>query len=262
MKRFLALTVVLAAGVGVRAGVVSIVSSNGVGFVGVAVPAQSGVNLLSVPFEQCLSNGVPGVLRDLVATNGLVSHASDPALADQLIVLTAGGVYFYFWHKTGTGWETNITTLIDGSGTNSVSPEPAASFDVARGTGFWLKRPGTPPAATLFMKGQVPVESVALSLPGNTNFTLIGLGALTATNLNSVAACWPDRFDGPGNHDSDKLLVVTNANGAYMTYYYYGDESKWVDEDGGDPAITITPGMGFWYLRRKTSNLSFTPVVP
>jgi hypothetical protein len=272
MKKLLMLTAVLAAAVAVRAEVTPIDGENGVGFVDVSVPTAAGaIKVASIPFEACLGSGVSGVLSDLVSTNGMKSHGSDPGQADQLVVLTTNAagqaVYYYYWHKTGFGWETNNTIRLGsgGPGTEQVErPEAASAFQMARGLGFWLKRASGASGDKLYVKGQIATNSVPVMLVGGTNFTLIGLGALTETNLNQVAAStWANRYYG-GVGNMDKLLVVTNnANGSYIQYIYLSSAGKWVDVDrvDGEPQVAIQPGEGFWYLRRATSDLEFKPVV-
>jgi hypothetical protein len=267
MKKLLMLTAVIAAAVAVRAQVTPINSENGVGFVDVTVPTTAtGLKILSVPFEACLGSGAAGVLSDLVSTNGMKS-ASTPADADQLVVLTTNAagqaVYYYYWHKTGIGWETNNTIRLGEEDPEVERPEAATNFRVARGLGFWLKRASGATGTKLYVKGQIATTSVPIMLDGGTNFTLIGLGALTPTNLNQVAAdTWADRYYG-GAGNMDKLLVVTNANGSYVQYIYLSSAGKWVDVDqpDGEPQVAIQPGEGFWYLRRKASDLEFKPVV-
>jgi hypothetical protein len=263
MKKLLILTAVIAAAVAVRAEVTPIEGENGVGFIQVTIPEGASQKILSVPFEACLVGGA-GMLSDVISTNGMKA-AGNPADADQIVVLTTNGtgpVYYYYWNKTGTGWETNHTVQLGGGETNIV-PVVAASYPVARGLGFWLKRPTDATGTTLYMKGQIPTSSVSVTVMGGTNLTLIGLGALAVTNLNDVAAAnWGTRYDSGTSAGADKLLVVTNANGAYATYYYYTAQTKWVDKLGNAPAVTIEPGAGFWYLRRDATDLTFKPVVP
>jgi len=266
MKKFLMLTVALAAAGLVRAQITPIDSTNSVGFISVPVTATGGgLDIIAVPFEGCL--GSLGMLSDLVSTNGLV--CSDTAgTADQLIVLTtnaAGPIYYYYWAKAGTGWETNKTTVLGGTTTNVVSPA-ATNFSIARGMGFWIKRVGTVPEGltNLYMKGQIPISSQAIELRGNTNLTLISLGNLDPIALNDATINWGTRYPGNGFAEMDKLLVVTNANGAYVEYFYHtNDGGKWYTHS---PLAQVTvinnPGYGFWYVRRSTNNLTFTPVVP
>jgi hypothetical protein len=268
MKKLLMLTAVIAAAIAVRAEVTPIDGENGVGFVDVTVPTTAtGIKVLSVPFEACLGSGAAGVLSDLVSTNGMKS-ASTPADADQLVVLTTNAagqaVYYYYWHKTGIGWETNNTVRLGTGVPQEEKPEAATNFRVARGLGFWLKRASGASGDKLYVKGQIATTSVPIMLDGGTNFTLIGLGALTTTNLNQVAAAnWGSRYDGGGAGNMDKLLVVTNANGSYIQYIYLSSANKWVDTDrvDGEPQVAIQPGEGFWYQRRATSDLEFKPVV-
>jgi hypothetical protein len=267
MKKLLMLTAVIAAAIAVRAEVTPIDGENGVGFVDVTVPTtENGIKVLSVPFEACLGSGAAGVLSHLVSTNGMKSAASNPADADQLVVLTTNAnglaVYYYYWHKTGFGWETNNTVRLGTGVPQEERPEPASAFKVSRGLGFWLKRASGASGDKLYVKGQVPTSSVPVTVMGGTNFTLIGLGALTTTNLNQVSASeWGTRYDGLTD-GSDTLLVVTNANGSYITYTYWGEPANaWLDTKGNAPTVPILPGEGFWFLRRGAANLTFTPVV-
>jgi hypothetical protein len=103
---------------------------------------------------------------------------------------------------------------------------------------------------------------VAVTLAGNTNLTLISLGNVAAIGLNDAGINWGERYAGVGvtHKGQDKLMVITNGVGAYVTYFFSG--TKWVDQLGADPTVTIQPGQGFWYLRRGADSLSFTPVVP
>jgi hypothetical protein len=263
MKKILILTAIIAAAGWVRAAVDPINGTNTVGYVTIGIAANATNTIIGVPFEQCLGAGVSGMLSDLVSTNNLV-HSGTPAAADQLVVLTTNGtgrVYYYYWLKTGMGWETNATYKLNGDVEVGVYPPPATNFPVARGLGFWLKRPAAA-AVDVYVKGQVPTNSVAVMLAGNTNLTLISLGNVTNLGLNAENINWGTRYAGVGvtHKGQDKLMVITNGNGAYVTYYFSG--VKWVDQLGADPTVMIQPGQGFWYLRRGSSDLTFTPVVP
>jgi hypothetical protein len=264
MKKLLILTAVIAAAVAVRAEVTPIDGENGVGFIQVTIPEGASQKILSVPFEACLVGGA-GMLSDVISTNGMKAD-SNPADADQIVVLTTNAsglaVYYYYWNKTGTGWETNHTVRLGGGDTN-VIPVVASNYPVARGLGFWLKRPAGATGTNLYIKGQIPTSSVPVTVMGGTNLTLIGLGALAVTNLNQVAdATWAGRYYG-GAGNMDKLLVVTNANGSYIQYIYLSSSNKWIDVDQvtGEPQVAIQPGEGFWYLRRGANDLEFKPVV-
>jgi hypothetical protein len=127
-----------------------------VGFIPVAAAADVN-SIITVPFEACMGEGA-GKLADMVSTNGLTSHASDPDGADQLVVLTMAGddqVYYYYWHKTGDGWPPVTTEqLMPGGGSRQLDPPAASAFAVSRGLGFWIKRKASE-NATVYLKGQV-----------------------------------------------------------------------------------------------------------
>lgn len=262
MKKLLILTAVIAAAVAVRATTV-IQGENGVGFIEVTIPEGASQKILSVPFEACL--GGVGMLSDVISTNGMKSSASNPADADQIVVLTtnaSGPVYYYYWHKTGTGWETNHTVKLGGGPTN-VIPVVASNYPVARGLGFWLKRPSGATGTTLYMKGQIPTNSAAVDLPGNNTFTLIGYGALEPVDINTNAVIWTSRYDG-GVLGQDQVRIVTNvatASAPLEEYTFWGDpDNLWLTTAGTTNAVIINPGDGFWYLRRGAGSATFKPV--
>lgn len=262
MKKLLILTAVIAAVIAVRATTV-IQGENGVGFIEVTIPADTSQKILSVPFEACLVGGA-GMLSDVISTNGMKSSVDNPADADQIVVLTtnaSGPVYYYYWHKTGTGWETNHTVKLGGGPTN-VIPVVASNYPVARGLGFWLKRPASQAATTLYMKGQIPTSSVPVTVMGGTNFTLIGLGALDPVDINTNAVTWTDRYDG-GVWGQDQVRIVTNlvtATAPLAEYTFWLPDDLWLTTAGTTNAVTINPGDGFWYLRRGGADATFTPV--
>lgn len=261
MKKFLILIVALAVA-GLTQAQTPIDSTNNVGFI--SVSSGTNVSIITVPFEQCLGSGSAGMLSDLVSTNGLISHSSDPAQADQLVVLTTNtsgqAIYYYYWLSTGAGWMTNVTKLIGGTQTNIASPA-ASAFPVARGIGFWIKRPGSAGGAVnLYMKGQIPVASQPITLkPG---LTLLGLGALVGKDLNDAGISWGSRYGGDGLEGMDSVIVVGADGTSFNTYLYDSGTGKWITEDGDPASVTIQPGCGFWYFRGGSTNLSFTPVVP
>jgi hypothetical protein len=265
MKKLLILTAVIAAAVAVRAEVTPIDGENGVGFIQVTIPEGASQKILSVPFEACLGGGA-GMLSDVISTNGMTSSVNNPADADQIVVLTTNAVglpvYFYYWHKTGTGWETNHTVRLGGAETN-VIPVVASNYPVARGLGFWLKRPASQAATTLYMKGQIPTNSAAVDLPGNNTFTLIGYGALEPVDINTNAVIWTSRYDG-GVLGQDQVRIVTNvatASAPLEEYTFWGDlDNLWLTTAGTTNAVIINPGDGFWYLRRGAGSATFKPV--
>jgi hypothetical protein len=263
MKKLLILTAVIAAAVAVRATTV-IQGSNGVGFIEVTIPVGPSQKILSVPFEACLVGGA-GMLSDVISTNGMKSAASNPADADQIVVLTTNAVgspaYYYYWHKTGTGWETNHTVRLGGGETSNI-PVVASNYPVARGLGFWLKRPSGATGTTLYMKGQIPTSSVPVTVIGGTNFTLIGLGALGPVDINTNAVTWTGRYDG-GVWGQDQVRIVTNfatASAPLEEYTFWTPDNLWLTTAGTTNAVTINPGDGFWYLRRGGEDATFTPV--
>jgi len=270
MKKLLLLSVALAAAGLIRAAITPVDSTNNAGFISVSVPGNSlsnVLNIISVPFEQCLGNGSAGMLSDLLSTNGLIAHATDPASSDQLVVLTTNtsgqAIYYYYWFKSNVGWATNNTTILSGTVTNITSPD-ATNFPLARGLGFWIKRPIGAVATNVVMKGQIPSASQPLTI--KSGLTLLGMGALGATNLNAASA-WGTRCAGSGLSGMDKLIVVKNDGAGAMTYYYYHATPTpgWYTHYPETPGptltnVTIEPGYGFWYF--TTNATTFTPVVP
>jgi hypothetical protein len=263
MKKFLVLTAAWVAAGLLRADITPIEGANNVGFI--TVSSVTNLAIISVPFEQCLGSGTSGMLSDLVSTNGLISHASDPTASDQLVALTTNEsgatVYYYYWLKTGAGWTTNVTTLINKTQTNAFSSPLASAFPVSRGIGFWLVRPAGAPSVDLFLKGQIPTSAPAVALkPG---LSLIGLGALAGKGVNDPAINWGDRYDGGGATNMDKLLVVGPGGSSLATYYFSAASNKWLNANRSEATATIDAGYGFWYQRRgSTTNQTFAPVVP
>ncbi len=271
MKKLLMITAALAVAGSIRAGIQPLEGSNVVGFA--EVTAQGGKNtIITVPFESCLGNGSAGMLSDLVATCGLTAHASDPAQADQLVVLTTNGatqVYYYYYNDAEDGWTpiTSAMLMPDGS-SQALTPPAATNFPVARGLGFWVKRMAST-ASSLYVKGQV--SSAKQATPISAGLNLIGYGAVEPFALNGVD--WTGAYGTGGISSTTDRILVGNGDGTYTTYYYYikkdGGSSyydqftnKWVKSTSTGPALpssTIPAGQGFWYHRRGTGGFTFRP---
>jgi hypothetical protein len=268
MKKLMLFTVVLAAAGVVRADIPPIEGDNAVGFLG--VPAPAGANsLITVPFEACLGEGANGTLADLVAANGLTSHASDPALADQLVVLTeeAGAqVYYYYWLQTDEGWVAVATQQLMPDGTQkTLSPPAADEFALSRGDGFWIKRVAGA-TSEVYVKGQVPSASQSTLIAAGLN--LVGYGAVTGLDLNG--ADWTGAYGGTGNTATSDKIMVQNGSGGYTEYFYFTKPSdwpagydaldgKWITKSGQVADVTVPAGKGFWYLRRGPESFNFQP---
>ena len=273
MKHAVFVVAVLAAVGLARADIQPITGFNAVGFA--AVNAPGGANtIITVPFEQCFGQGWSGALNDLVATNGLTSHASDPAQADQLVVLTTnetGLVYYYYYCRTGQGWIAITTEQImpDGS-TQTLSPPAANDFFVARGLGFWIKRVASA-GSTVYVKGQVATAKQATDIQPGLN--LVGYSALAPFTLNGSGIDWTGANGANGiSSETDKILVC-NGDGSFSTYYYFikraGSSSyydqftnQWVESTSTGPALpsrTLSAGQGFWYHRRGAGSFEFHP---
>jgi hypothetical protein len=244
-----------------------VINGNSVGLVEVTVPT-TGSKILSVPFEKPLGSAEqPGVLSELIATNGLKGDATAAADADQIVVLTqanVGGnmtnVYYYYWYQTDVGWTPHQTKVLGGPVELSITPPAANTFELARGKGFWLVRPTGASGTKLYVTGQIPETSAEVDLIGNNTFTLIGFGALNDRDINDAGVTWTGRYDG-GALGQDQLRLVSNA-GVMSTYTYWGaPDNLWLTPAGTTNTVTIKPGEGFWYLRRGTSDTTFTPVV-
>jgi hypothetical protein len=255
-----------------RADVGSILGTNTVGFAELAVPGGA-TAIVTVPFEACLGNGSAGMLADLVSTNGLTSSVDDPTAADQLVVLTTNGtdlVYYYYWYQTGLGW-TAVTTdklMPDGSH-QSVTPAAADAFAIARGLGFWVKRPAAG-NATLFLKGQV--ATVKQSTEIRTGLNLVGYGTLTVFTLNDPGIDWTGAYASTnGNTSASDKIIVVNSDGTFTEYFYfvkpddpawdtYADiDHMWIDKHYERASSTIPSGRGFWYFRRGSEPFLFKP---
>ena len=270
MKKMLSMFTVLAAAGLAVADILPIPGTNTVGFAPLAAP-ESANTIITVPFDACLGNGAAGMLSDLVATNGLVSHASDPAAADQLVVLTTNGasqVYYYYYFKTGQGWTAITSTQLmpDGS-SQGVTPPSATSFALARGLGFWVKRP-TGAGSTLYVKGQV--SETKQSTEVKTGLNLVGYGAVEAFTLNDSSINWSGAYGGTGNTSTSDKLIVVESNGTFNEYFFFTKpagwpagydalDHKWIKSDYTLATATIPAGRGFWYQRRGTGSFTFQP---
>jgi hypothetical protein len=281
MKKFLILAVALASLSVARAAIDAIVGDKDVGVVAVSAPGVSGANaiqILSVPFEKCMGNGdgVEVMLGDLVSTYSLVAKTADgdKGLADQLIVLTTNVavnngttlLYYYYWLKDVSGvktWTPINTTLLNGTVQESITPDAASAFAIARGKGFWLKRPASADATSLYLKGQLAAADSTVTIKKGLN--LISLGALADISLNSTSLVWgsPDaRYAGTSGYGMDYLMTVkTDGSGDIdQTFFYHANEAvnKWWNQDGQYP--DVKPGQGLWYVRRgNEADFNFTP---
>jgi hypothetical protein len=275
MKKFLILTVAFAAVGLVRAVIDPIVPNQEVGIV--TAPISTGTQILSVPFEKCLNdgsaNGKQIMLGDLVSTYGLID-ASSAANADQLVALTTatvGGhentpVYFYYYLKPGTPktWTKLTTYVVSPPSDEEIVPTlEAGAFPISRGQGFWLKRPSGATETSLSLKGQIAVVNSTVTV-NKQGLTLISLGAFIETGLNDIS--WGSgRFANNNISGMDKL-IVGNPAGTFKEYYYHSniEDGKWCTHNGAPTKTTdtIKPGYGLWYVRRDTSDLTFTPVLP
>ena len=234
-----------------------------------AVPAAPGGNsVITVPFEALMGAGSSGSLADMVSTNGMISHASDPAQADQLVILTTDGddqVYYYYWHKAGDGW-TPITTAVlmpDGQ-SRALTPPAADAFAIGRGKGLWVKRVAGG-AANVILKGQVTEAKQATEV--SEGFNLLGYGAVETFNLNNLD--WTGAY-GVSGTSGDRILV-DDGSGSFKTYFYYCKDgvsgyyqqfqNKWVESTGTGPQLAspIAAGQGFWYQRRGAGSFTFRP---
>jgi len=271
MKKLLMITAALAAAGFAHADMPSVEGSNVVGFAAVTAPGGKNT-IITVPFEACMSSGTAGMLNDLVATSGLTSHSSDPALADQLVVLTTNGaaqVYYYYYNDTEDGWTaiTSAMLMPDGS-SQALTPPAATNFPIARGLGFWVKRVASVDS-TLYVKGQVSEGKQATPISAGLN--LIGYGAVEPFSLNSVD--WTGAYGFGGISATTDRILVGNGDGTYSTYFYYvkkdGGSSyydqftnKWVKSTSTGPVLPSTQipaGQGFWYHRRGTGGFTFRP---
>lgn len=244
-----------------------IVGTNVIGFAGVAVPGNANT-IVTVPFEACLGSGA-GMLSDLVATNGLIG-TSDPSTADKLVVLTTNNtdlVYYYYWLQNGQGWTAVTTEVLLPTGTNGVvNPPDATNFPVARGLGFWVKRPASASATTVYVKGQVSSNKQATEIRAGLN--LIGYGSVQSFTLNQSGIDWTGAY-GTNTVHSDKIWLV-NTDGSFTEYFYFVKPStwpssydvcnnKWITQNYVVASNTISAGQGFWYQRRGAGSFTFKP---
>ena len=271
MKKIAMFTAVLVTAGFVRAQIPPIEGTNVVGFI--PVTAAAGVNsIITVPFEACMGAGA-GKLADMVSTNGLTSHASDPDGADQLVVLTLDGedqVYYYYWFKTGDGWTPVTTAKLMPDGNEVAKNPPAASaFEVSRGLGFWIKRKASE-NTTVYLKGQVTEAAQSTAIAPGLN--LVGYGTVGTFELNGSGVNWTGAYgdDVTGNTANSDKILVSNGSGGYTEYFFFKKpagwpeaydalDGKWITKSYGLANVTIAAGKGFWYVRRGTSSFNFQP---
>ena len=271
MKKVLMISAALAATGLVRAAIQPIEGTNVVGFAAVTAPGSKNT-IITVPFEACMGDGA-GMLADLVATNGLTAHADDPALADQLVVLTSFSgstpVYCYYYLKAGTGWTAITTSIVVPDGTSqNLTPPAADAFAVSRGLGFWIKRVASA-NPTVYVKGQVATAGQVTEISSGLN--LIGYGDVQPLALNAVD--WSGAYGFGGISATTDRILVGKGDGTYTTYYYYVKKvggstyydqftNMWVESTSTGPALpssSIPAGQGFWYHRRGTGGFTFRP---
>ncbi|MDD2601225.1 MAG: hypothetical protein PHO37_18720 [Kiritimatiellae bacterium] len=263
MKKILTVTLALAAVGWAQGAMAPITGSNEVGFS--TVPATAGATqIITVPYVACLSENAEVMLADLVSTNGLVSHASDPSNADQLIVMVdiSGDLrYYYYWLQSDVGWTGVETSVMHPDGTtSSVTPTAANAFAVARGKGFWLKRAATGGNA-VYVKGEVS-GTTPVTPAITTGLNLVGYGTAAAVNINDVT--WSGANGGNGNTKTSDAIMVVESDGSLSHYYYFTApdgwpaayqelNGKWIKEDYSVANVTVPAGQGFWYLRRSAN---------
>lgn len=271
MKKVMMFTAVLVMAGLARAQIPPIEGGNVVGFIPVAAAADVN-SIITVPFEACMGEGA-GKLADMVSTNGLTSHASDPDGADQLVVLTLDSedqVYYYYWYKTGDGW-TPITTdklMPDGSEV-AKNPPAASAFSVSRGLGFWIKRKASE-NATVYLKGQVTEAAQSTAIAPGLN--LVGYGAVEAFALNGSGVNWTGAYGDTvtGNTANSDKILVSNGSGGYTEYFFFKKptgwpsaydalDGKWITKNYAVADVTVPAGKGFWYLRRGAGSFNFQP---
>jgi hypothetical protein len=272
MKKTLIVVAVLTATCMVQA-VTPITSTNVVGYALVTNIANQANTIITVPFEACLSNGVSGVLSDLVSTSGLTS-AGSAASADQLVVLTTnayGLIYYYYWLQTGIGWTATGTETLMPGGTNNISAtaQDANTFQIARGMGFWLKRSSSSTNSTVFVKGQVSTNNQSTVITPGLN--LIGFANPSSLTLNDSGINWTGANGGNGNTATSDEILIVGTNGSLARYFYYINPSgtnfipyasldhKWITSSYAVATnVSVSAGQGFWYLSRGT-NFTFQP---
>lgn len=267
MKKILTVTLALAAAGWAQCAMQPIQGGNEVGFS--TVPATAGDNqIITVPYVACMGDNGAIFLSDLVSINGLVSHASDPAQADQLIVMVNdnGLLYYYYWLQTAVGWTAVTTEVTHPNGSkSSVTPPAATEFAVARGKGFWLKRVDTS-TNDVYVKGEV--SGSGPSTPIAPGLNLIGYG--TAAELTLNTANWSGANGGTGNTKSSDKIIVVGSDGTLSTYYFFtcpagwdgayqALNNKWINENYTIANVTVPAGQGFWYLRRGENSFDFVP---
>ena len=266
MKKILMITLACAVTGCLFAEMATVDGSNTVGFSDVDDNGND-TAILTVPYVACLDNDSDIMLADLVSTNGLVGHSTDPTLADQLIVLVddSGLKYYYYYLDLEDGW-TGIATAQkqpDGS-EQSVTPTAAAALPVSRGEGFWLKRVATS-SNPIYVQGEVSTSNPSTTIVNGLN--LIGYGSGEEMSLNGVN--WTGAEGGDGLlQNSDKIIIVGN-DGSLSFYYYFENPgtgwgaypagSNWVDDSYTVANPTIPAGQGVWYLRRAATSFDFQP---
>jgi len=270
MKKILMITAVMAVTGWVQAAMPSLDGTNIVGFTEVNAPASANT-IITVPFEACLGSG-PGMLADLVVTNGLTAQAQDTEKnsADQLIVLTTvdtNQVYYYYWLKAGDGWTGfKSVKVIDGTPV-VIEPTAATNFPVARGLGFWIKRVAGA-SGTLYVKGQV--SSAKQASPIGKGLNLIGYGTVAATfDLNALD--WNGAFSGGLKMTTGDRIAVRNGAGGYHYYHFFSMttppsqyaafNNKWVKSTPTGFALpaAVPAGEGFWYDCKTEGGFTFRP---
>jgi hypothetical protein len=274
MKKLLTLTAVIATA-GLVQATIAPIDGNTVGLVKLTVAKDATHTIISVPFEQCLGGGASGMLKDLVATLNLTSHASDPASADQLIVLTNEGatkVYYYYWLQTGQGWTPVTTTQLmpDGSSV-AKNPPNADAFAISRGLGFWVKRYSTGAATEVYLKGQVATANQATVITNGLN--LVGYAYSEGLTLNDPLVSWAGASNGDttGNTANCDKIIVVGDTGTFSEYFFFTNPQnwtatkyvnaagKWIKNDYTPATVTIPAGQGFWYVRRGATGFVFKP---